>query len=102
MLAEKVKEKFKIGAIDCKKNSKEAKFCQKKGIGPLPAYAFVVDGNLEFYSESSKPSARDLYDFAMDSMPTQLIISVCIGECGTQLRTTPSSPSQSMACSMGK
>jgi len=81
-LAEQVTGTYKIGAINCGLNSKEEAFCQKKGItrDDLPAFGFVVDGKMSLYEpdedDPSFPSARDLHDFAIDSMPKESVKNI--------------------------
>ena len=72
---------FKVGAIDCGKNTQEASFCASKGITTqtIPRYALVVDGELTFYDEqesSTRPAAKDLKDFASDHLPTTLVQNI--------------------------
>lgn len=78
-LAEKVKDGYKIGAMDCGKNQKEMAFCDKHGISidSLPQFAFVVDGEIKLYEgRNSQPSAKKLHEFAMENMPKQLVVNI--------------------------
>lgn len=76
-MIEKLAEKssFKVGALDCSKSPKEIQFCEQKGVENVPSYAFVVGKDLKFYEESD-PSAKDLHEFAMKSMPTHLVHNI--------------------------
>ena len=71
---------FKVGAMDCGKNEVENSFCrkQKVDVQRLPAYAFVVDGKVHLYENESGgiPTAKTLFEFAMDSMPKELVHNV--------------------------
>ena len=81
-LAEKVKGTYKVGAVNCGLNSKEAAFCKKKGITQedLPAFAFVVDGKMNLFEPDEDdppvPSSRDLHDFALDNMPKESVKNI--------------------------
>ena len=83
-LAEKVKDSFKIGGVDCSSTQREAMFCQEMGVAMenLPAFAMVIDGKLEFYfddddEDSQKvPTAKMLHEFAIDHMPKSLVHNV--------------------------
>lgn len=71
---------FKVGAVDCEKSIVENKFCTKIGVNVknLPVFAFVIDGKPTFFENdtSGTPSAKKLYEFAMDSMPKDLVHNV--------------------------
>lgn len=71
---------FKVGAMDCGKNEAETRFCLKHDIAVqrLPAYAFVVDGKVQLYESEGggTPTAKTLYEFAMESMPKGLVNNV--------------------------
>ena len=80
LLAEKAP--FKIGAVDCG-HAREAPFCQDilgnhKSQGQEQQFAMVLNGELQFYdgSTSSAPTAKSLYEFALDSMPRSLIVGI--------------------------
>lgn len=77
-LAEKAKGTFKVGAVDCGKNAQETHFCAQHSVkhSDVPKYVFVVDGKLEFYEEPGAPTAKDLYEFAMENMPKGLIKNI--------------------------
>lgn len=84
-LAEKVKDSFKIGAVDCTSKEREAKFCMEKGVDleQLPAFAMVIDGKLEFYFDDDEdddnlqiPTAKGLHTFAVDHMPKSLVFNI--------------------------
>lgn len=83
-LAEKVKDSFKVGAVDCASNQREAAFCQEMGVAmeSLPSFAMVIDGKLEFYlddngeAKQQTPTAKQLHDFALDHMPKSLVHNV--------------------------
>lgn len=86
-LAEKVKDSFKVGAVDCTSKEREAKFCVGKGVEleSLPAFAMVIEGKLEFYfgddddddnSQVKIPTAKALHTFAVDHMPKSLVHNV--------------------------
>ena len=83
-LAEKVKDPFKIGAVDCGSNKREALFCQEMGVAleSLPGFAMVIDGKLEFYfddedeEQQQVPTAKQLHEFAMDHMPKSLVHNI--------------------------
>ena len=79
-MVDKVKGNFKVGAIDCGMNAKEQSFCQREHQleeEDLPAFAFVTDGNLVWYHDHEHiPSARELYEFALENMPKNLIFNV--------------------------
>ena len=71
---------FKVGAMDCGKNDVENSFCRKQKVDEqrLPAYGFVVDGKVQLYENESGgiPTAKTLFEFAMDSMPKELVHNV--------------------------
>ena len=80
LLAEKAP--FKIGAVDCG-HAREAPFCQDmlgnhKSQGQELQFAMVLHGELQFYdgSTSNAPTAKSLYEFALDSMPRSLIVGI--------------------------
>ncbi|KAL7565559.1 hypothetical protein ACA910_003831 [Epithemia clementina (nom. ined.)] len=80
-LVDKVKGNFKIGAIDCGMNEREHRFCEKTHNlsveEDLPAFAFVQNGKVSWYGDyDSIPTARDLYDFAIQNMPNDLISNI--------------------------
>ena len=84
-LAEKVKDSFKIGAVDCSSTQREAQFCADKGVSmeTLPAFAMVIDGKLEFYFDDDEdednpqiPTAKGLHEFAIDHMPKSLVHNI--------------------------
>jgi curved DNA-binding protein CbpA len=78
-LASKASLPYKVGAVDCSKNEKEAQFCADKGIDDdLPKLAFVVDGELTFFDNDSEfyITAKDLHDFCSEHMPKQLIQNI--------------------------
>lgn len=86
-VAEKVKDSFKVGAVDCSKNDKEADFCMSKGIDleSLPKYAMVINGKLEFYFDDDDeedegpiqiPTAKTLHTFAVEHMPKSLVNNI--------------------------
>jgi curved DNA-binding protein CbpA len=65
---------FKIGAMDCNKNSVEQRFCQQRNISNLPQYAFVVNGLINTYPTTNSPSAipaKDIYNFCMEQIQSQ-------------------------------
>eukprot|EP00934_Nitzschia_sp_Nitz4_P004537 Nitzschia sp. Nitz4//scaffold160_size51814//43607//45094//NITZ4_006918-RA/size51814-processed-gene-0.65-mRNA-1//-1//CDS//3329537869//4527//frame0 len=79
-LAEKVNS-YKVGAVDCKKTSRETSFCREQGISldNLPQVAFVVDGKLSMYEEdltSGTISVLDLQHFVKDHYPQQYIQNI--------------------------
>jgi curved DNA-binding protein CbpA len=61
---------FKIGAMDCSKNSNEQKFCTNQNVqmDSLPQYAFVVDGAIQFFHDNDRISAKELYNFCIDQI----------------------------------
>ena len=71
---------FKVGALDCSKNDVENSFCRSHNVDVqrLPIYAFIMDGKVKLYENESGgiPTAKTLYDFAMDSMPKELVHNV--------------------------
>lgn len=82
---------YKVGAIDCRKNEKEALFCADKGINDhnddnhndnhndnnLPKLAFVVNGELTFFDDSeSHITTKALHEFCLEHMPKQLIQNI--------------------------
>jgi len=77
-LADKVKGNYKIGAMDCVKDEKELAYCEKVGLSTsnLPKFAFIVDGKLTWYEEEGMPAARQLHEFAIESMPSHLIQNI--------------------------
>jgi len=84
-LAEKVKDSFKVGAVDCASKEREAKFCMDMGVDmeSLPAFAMVIGGKLEFYFDDSEdennpqlPTAKGLHEFAIDHMPKSLVHNI--------------------------
>ena len=79
LLADKVKGTFKVGALDCGLNEREANFCAQKGVSvdDLPVFGFVVDGQLQIYEDGNRvPSAKSLHEFAMEHMPTALVHNI--------------------------
>jgi len=79
MLAEKMAGTYKVGAMDCYKNEREADFCDDLGVDldDLPEYGFVVNGKLELFEDANRvPSAKSLHEFAMEHMPKSLIVNV--------------------------
>jgi len=82
-LAEKVKDSFKVGAVDCTSKEREAEFCMDMGVDleSLPAFAMVIDGKLEFYFDDdednpSLPNAKGLHTFAIEHMPKALVANI--------------------------
>jgi curved DNA-binding protein CbpA len=78
-LAEKVKDGFKIGAIDCGKNAHEATFCSNQhnvGKDRVPQFGFVVNGQVIMYSSQDAPTAKNLHQFCMDNMPKSLVQNI--------------------------
>jgi curved DNA-binding protein CbpA len=75
-LASKPSLSYKVGAVDCRKNEKEAQFCADKGIDDddLPKLAFVVNGELTFFDDSITTKA--LHAFCSEHMPKQLIQNI--------------------------
>jgi curved DNA-binding protein CbpA len=76
-LAEKAS--FKVGAVDCGRNEREALFCADKGVekNDVPRFAVVVNGKLTFLEEKDAiPSAKALHDFCVDNMPRDLIQNI--------------------------
>jgi len=81
LLVDKIKGNFKVGAMDCGKNKKEEQFCRQEFDldvpHELPQLGFVVHGHLEWYDDEDElPSARNLYEFALQHMPKDLITNV--------------------------
>lgn len=79
LLSDKMKGTYKVGAMDCFKNDKEAQFCQKLGVDldDLPIFAFVIDGKPTFFEEANRvPSAKSLHEFAMENMPKELVQNI--------------------------
>jgi thiol-disulfide isomerase/thioredoxin len=73
-LAEKKNLAYKVGAVDCKKSDKEARFCDSKNVHDLPRFAMVLGGKLHTMEDSHDvESAKDLHDFAVENMPSELI-----------------------------
>ena len=81
-LVNKVKGNFKVGALDCGMNDKEYRYCERAhGLDvdeELPAFAFVVNGELSWYEGDAEyvPTAKPLYEFAMENMPKELIVNI--------------------------
>jgi len=79
LLADKVKGTFKVGALDCGLNEREANFCAQKGVSvdDLPVFGFVVNGQLQLYEDGNRvPSAKSLHEFSMEHMPTALVHNI--------------------------
>jgi curved DNA-binding protein CbpA len=77
LLAEKAP--FKVGAVDCG-HPREAPFCQQT-LGDRDGqiqFVMVVNGELIYYdtTDDTMPTAKTLYQFAMDQMPTSLIVGI--------------------------
>ena len=84
-LAEKVKDSFKVGAVDCTSKEREAEFCMEIGVDleNLPSFAMVIDGKLEFFFDDDDdgdnpqiPNAKGLHNFAVDHMPKALVHNI--------------------------
>jgi curved DNA-binding protein CbpA len=76
-LAEKKNLAYKVGAVDCKKSDKEARFCDSKDVDDLPQFAMVLGRKLHTMEDSHDvQSAKDLHDFAAENMPSELIHNI--------------------------
>lgn len=76
-LAEKKNLAYKVGAVDCGKSEKEARFCESKEASDFPQFAFVLGGRLRIMEDShGVQSAKDLHDFAMEHMPIELVRNI--------------------------
>ena len=76
-LAEKKNLPYKVGAVDCHKSEREAKFCNAKKIEEVPEIAMVLDGKLNFMKDLMElESAKDLHTFALEHMPQKLIQNI--------------------------
>lgn len=80
--ASKVKGTFKVGAVNCKRNDADMKFCRQQGLEmqDLPAFGVVVNGELSMFEQGdwnvgkkAPPSMKALHDFAVDKIPFHLV-----------------------------
>jgi curved DNA-binding protein CbpA len=71
--AQKVKGSFKVGAVNCMRNAEDRNFCKKYTRGTVPSFAVNVNGKTHLYEESSMPTMKALYDFAIEKMPFELV-----------------------------
>jgi hypothetical protein len=78
-LAERVSF-FKVGAVDCGRNEREALFCADRRVekDDVPQFALVVNGKLTFLEmeKDTIPSAKALHEFCVDNMPKDLIHNI--------------------------
>ena len=74
-LAEKLAGIVKIGAINCEK---EPDFCEENGVSPrrLPAFASIVDGNINMYEQGKSATAKAMHEFIKENMPFSLVQQV--------------------------
>lgn len=56
--------------MNCKRGQADADFCKKQKINvqSLPAFGFVVDGQIHTYTEGT-PTMKQLHDFAIEKIP---------------------------------
>ncbi|KAL3936346.1 MAG: hypothetical protein SGBAC_008321, partial [Bacillariaceae sp.] len=72
-LAKRVHEtmSFKVGAVDC---TMYKDFCRRRFVRTdYPTFAFLVKGKLKLLDDDDVLSAKHLYDFAYNNMPTWLV-----------------------------
>jgi len=72
-LAKGLKGTIKVGAVNC---DKERAFCQRQGAKELPSFAFVNNGEVEYYTDDNGVSSKSLHEFAMSKLPYNLIQNV--------------------------
>lgn len=76
--AEKVKGSFKVGAVNCRRGTADMQFCREQGIDLqyLPAFGFVVDGEVQLFPANESPTMKQLYDFAVENTPFDLVHNI--------------------------
>jgi len=76
-LAEKKNLAYKVGAVDCEKSEREAKFCLSKKVEDVPQFGMVVHGEVRLMENSDDvQSAKALHEFALTHMPKELIHNI--------------------------
>lgn len=67
------KASFKVGAVNCEANDREAQFCKKQGVTTqqLPRFATVINGKVDFLPQDDNtiPSAKALHEFVTEQLP---------------------------------
>lgn len=73
--AQKVKGTFKVGAVNCRRGQADTDFCRKQGVQELPAFGFVVDGEIHMHEDQGRnaPAMKELHDFAIEKTPFDLV-----------------------------
>lgn len=76
--------KFKVGSVDCLRNTREARFCQKLGVDmqSLPHFATVIDGKVKLLSDKDYRfapfewvSTEALHDLVIRQIPKMHILN---------------------------
>jgi Thioredoxin domain-containing protein len=76
--ADKVKGSFKVGAVNCRRGTPDMQLCREQGIDLeyLPAFGFVVDGEIHLFPADESPTMKQLYDFAVEKTPFDLVHNI--------------------------
>ncbi|CAJ1953496.1 unnamed protein product [Cylindrotheca closterium] len=77
VLAEKKNLAYKVGAVDCEKSEKEARFCQSKKVESVPQFGMVINGKVHLMENGDDvQSAKELHEFAVTHMPREFIHNI--------------------------
>lgn len=74
--ATKVKGTLKVGAVNCARSPEDRNFCKRQVEGNVPSFVVSVNGKTYVYNESSMPTMKELYDFAIEKMPFELVQTI--------------------------
>lgn len=76
-LAEKKNLAYRVGAVDCQKSEKEAKFCQSKKVVGVPQFGMVLNGEVHLMENGDDvQSTKELHEFAITHMPREFIQNI--------------------------